>query len=180
MEGKMRRKKKKNEERNGKQYQRRHVEELRGGSSGSETISRPVEISEKLISIQTDTVGCGGWGLRWGWMNIYQKMSSNGLHIDTPKGCGKREETGDRNSGTELQKRKETERQRQARERTGKRGTDTEWRVEPGAGLREHIRRLHPATTTPLGEEIQALTMSHSTANACVCLLLSPCPGMFC
>lgn len=24
-------------------------------------------------------------------MNIYQKMSSNGWHIDTPNGCGKRE-----------------------------------------------------------------------------------------
>lgn len=52
--------------RRGKDHQRRQAEEFRGGSSGSETISRPVEISEKLISIQTDTVGCRGWGLRWG------------------------------------------------------------------------------------------------------------------
>lgn len=48
-------------ERKGKTVkQKMQVEEFRRGSSGSETISRPVEISEKLISIQTDTVGCGG------------------------------------------------------------------------------------------------------------------------
>lgn len=33
---------------------------FREGSFGSESQSRPEEISEKLISIQTDTVGCRG------------------------------------------------------------------------------------------------------------------------
>lgn len=42
---------------------RRKGTKLRGAERGrgKETISRPVEISEKLISIQTDTAGCRGW-----------------------------------------------------------------------------------------------------------------------
>lgn len=50
-------------------------------------------------------------------MNIYQKMSSNGWHIDTPKGCGKegREET---ESGTAGQSSGTTKTQRLREEET--------------------------------------------------------------
>lgn len=49
------------QERRGKN-QRRQAEEFRGGSKGSEPISRPVEFSEKLTSIQTDSRLWGGGG----------------------------------------------------------------------------------------------------------------------
>lgn len=46
--------------RNGTELLRRQMDMFREGGFGSESQSRPEEISEKLISIQTDTVGCRG------------------------------------------------------------------------------------------------------------------------
>lgn len=48
--------------RNGTELLRRQMDMFREGSFGSESQSRPEEISEQLISIQTDTVGSRGGG----------------------------------------------------------------------------------------------------------------------
>lgn len=50
-------------------------------------------------------------------MNIYQKMSSNGWHIDTPKGCGK-EEREEMESGTAGQSSRTAKTQRLREEKT--------------------------------------------------------------
>lgn len=131
---------------------------------GSETISRPVEISEKLISIQTDTAGCRGWvcvergiGVGWGQVTIYQKMASNGWQKEMPEGSGKN--ACDRETRAE---RPETQRGKDKcwRHRAG-RVSDTERRAEPRAPLCLTLPQASStAAFTLLVKQIQAATDS--------------------
>lgn len=97
---------------------------FREGSFGSESQSRPEEISEKLISIQTDTVGCRGegGGFRWGLNEYLSENLFHGWHIHAPIGCEKGEEDrGERRrwkqpgAAPEAQRDVETERKREER-----------------------------------------------------------------
>lgn len=157
---------------------------------GSETISRPVEISEKLISIQTDAAGCRGWvcaergiGVGWGQVTIYQKMASNGWQKEMPEGSGK--DACERNTCREA---RDTERKRQALETQGR---ESEWhratgRAEGATLLNTSTGFLHCRFHTACQTDTGCYWLNRTACllalwmGLCVRLLLSPCPGMFC
>lgn len=107
--------------RNGTELLRRQMDMFREDSFGSESQSRPEEISEKLISIQTDTVGCRGGvqGLWWGLNEYLSENLFHGWHIHAPIGCGKGEEDGGRwkQPGAAPEAQRDVERERKREER---------------------------------------------------------------
>lgn len=127
-----------------------------------------MEISEKLISIQTDTVGCGGWGLVNEYLseNVFQWLAHRHTHRLWRESRGERErarrptQMGKKkawNSRTQLQKHEDTERKRECA-----RQTDRETRGWQGlkgrAGGRAPITHPQAAVTlTPLCKQIQAV-----------------------
>lgn len=149
---------------------------------GKETISRPVEISEKLISIQTDTAGCRGWvcaerGIGGGkWLFIRKWLPMAGK-----KRCPK---------ALERTRARETraERKRQALETQGR---ESEWhratgRAEGATLLNTSTGFLHCRFHTACQTDTGCYWLNRTACllalwmGLCVRLLLSPCPGMFC
>lgn len=130
---------------------------------GSETISRPVEISEKLISIQTDAAGCRGGvcaergiGVGWGQVTVYQKMASNGWQKEMPEGSGRTRARETRAERPETQRGKD----KRWRHRAG-RVSDTERRAEPRAPLCLTLPQASStAAFTLLVKQIRAATDS--------------------
>lgn len=146
---------------------RRKGTKLRGAERGrgKETISRPVEISEKLISIQTDTAGCRGWVCveRGIGVGASDYLSENGWQKEMPEGSGKN--ACERETRAE---RPETQRGKDKCWRHGAgRVSDTERRAEPRAPLCLTLPQASStAAFTLLVKQIRAATDS-SAQHVC-------------